>query len=262
MVVGLLFGSTVAWAGSKVQTGQFFETFGLKRLVPAAGEASVVYPDNYVGEDAKAPAKALLLGFFASWCKPCMAEFPQIQQIEAKYRDRGLVVIMVNIDRDGEGLEKATRYVKKQKPSFAVLSDRMNIVARRYFDDEFNLPASFLIAPDGRIKTMYVGGEASEIKRIEQDIRRMLGVHDEASNKKQVAKKSSKVGLRAKVTKVKGVKAWIDKGHRDGVAKEMNCRIAKKDGSEGRCHIERVVGSLARIRSEEGLASGDVVILK
>lgn len=42
--------------------------------------------------------KVLLLDFWASWCKPCIAEFPDIKKMIQKFEKRPLAVVGINVD--------------------------------------------------------------------------------------------------------------------------------------------------------------------
>ena len=42
----------------------------------------------------------MLVVFWASWATPVKAELPELKKIAAKYRDRGLEVIGVNLDNE------------------------------------------------------------------------------------------------------------------------------------------------------------------
>lgn len=40
----------------------------------------------------------LIINFWATWCKPCIAEMPYIQQAAQQYKDSGVKLIMVSLD--------------------------------------------------------------------------------------------------------------------------------------------------------------------
>ena len=45
--------------------------------------------------------KVVLLDYWATWCAPCVAEFPVLDRLEAEFGQRGLAVVAVSIDRTG-----------------------------------------------------------------------------------------------------------------------------------------------------------------
>ena len=44
--------------------------------------------------------KITLIDFWAGWCKPCRMENPNIVSVYDKYKDKGLEIIGVSLDRD------------------------------------------------------------------------------------------------------------------------------------------------------------------
>ena len=67
---------------------------GCSTLAAAAADA----PDPL--DLAHLRGKVVLLDFWASWCEPCRHSFPWLNEMQAKYADRGLVIIGVNVDRE------------------------------------------------------------------------------------------------------------------------------------------------------------------
>jgi len=41
--------------------------------------------------------RAILLNFWATWCEPCMQEMPSLRALEKHYKNRGLMVLAINI---------------------------------------------------------------------------------------------------------------------------------------------------------------------
>jgi thiol-disulfide isomerase/thioredoxin len=70
---------------------------GLAALAAAAGRA-------HGADDALDPSRfhgqVVLVDFWASWCGPCRQSFPWMSEMKAKYGERGLVVVAVDIDED------------------------------------------------------------------------------------------------------------------------------------------------------------------
>ncbi len=51
--------------------------------------------------------KVTILDFWAAWCKPCRAENPNVVRIYNKYKDKGLNILSVSLDRNADDWKKA-----------------------------------------------------------------------------------------------------------------------------------------------------------
>ncbi len=51
----------------------------------------------------------VLLDFWASWCAPCRATMPSLEALAARYKDKGVVLVGVSLDRTAED---ATSYLR------------------------------------------------------------------------------------------------------------------------------------------------------
>ncbi len=45
--------------------------------------------------------KVVILDYWATWCAPCKAEFPQLDRLQGRLADKGLAVVAVSLDRGG-----------------------------------------------------------------------------------------------------------------------------------------------------------------
>jgi len=59
--------------------------------------------------------KVVFLDFWATWCEPCVDVIPSIQALYEKYKDKGLVVIGMNVDDDQE---EAKRFAKEKELTY------------------------------------------------------------------------------------------------------------------------------------------------
>lgn len=55
--------------------------------------------------------KKLLVNFWASWCVPCRAEMPALDELAATYNSDTFMVLPVNLDIGEGGLEKAKKFL-------------------------------------------------------------------------------------------------------------------------------------------------------
>jgi peroxiredoxin len=121
---------------------------------------------NFTLEDLNGSSVALsdyrgqvvIVNLWASWCLPCRAEMPEIRDVYAANRDRGLVVLAVNSTIQDDEVE-ARAFVQEFGLTFPVLLDREDLVGRRYRLRA--LPTTFFIDRRGIIRTVIVGGPMS-----------------------------------------------------------------------------------------------------
>ncbi|MEW8586592.1 MAG: TlpA disulfide reductase family protein [Candidatus Thiodiazotropha sp.] len=115
--------------------------------------------------------KVVLLDFWASWCEPCRASFPWMNQMQTKYGSRGLQVIAINLDKD-HALAEA--FLNSNRAEFTIAFDPEGKVASQY--GLKGMPASFLIDEQGRILKSHIGFFHSEEGAREQEIRNVLNL--------------------------------------------------------------------------------------
>jgi thiol-disulfide isomerase/thioredoxin len=157
--------------------GQQAPSFQLRALNPEDAGGEFLRLDRFAGEEPEDPgSRAVLLSFFASWCGPCQKEMPLLQQLHRTYRDRGLRVISVSIDREEAGLAEARRQIRAARVTYPVLSDRFNLLARRYLGAASPLPSVFVVRRDGTIARVERGYGKDASTFLLREVQRALGV--------------------------------------------------------------------------------------
>ena len=48
--------------------------------------------------------KVLVLNFWATWCQPCVTETPSLSAFQRKFKDKGVVVLGISIDKNQESI--------------------------------------------------------------------------------------------------------------------------------------------------------------
>lgn len=138
---------------------------------PEAAGMPRVDLSSMVGSEADADqqAKAVLISFFATWCKPCKKEMPFLQQLSTEYKARGLRVLSVAIDKDEALWPQIADLVKLNQVTYPVVKDRYNLIARQYLGDKTALPSVFIIDKDGKVAMVKQGypNDAAEFLRAE-----------------------------------------------------------------------------------------------
>ncbi|AXT56231.1 TlpA family protein disulfide reductase [Aquimarina sp. MMG015] len=59
--------------------------------------------------------KTRVINFWATWCKPCVAELPYFELINSRYPDKEVEVILVSLDLPNQVETKLIPFVKKQR---------------------------------------------------------------------------------------------------------------------------------------------------
>ena len=112
--------------------------------------------------------KIVVLDFWATWCGPCIASFPGMQQAADKYGKDGDVVFLF-IDtwenvKDKE--DNASKFMEKKGYNFEVLMDNDDQVVAKYGVE--GIPTKFVLGPDGNIRFKSVGYNGSADKLVSE----------------------------------------------------------------------------------------------
>lgn len=107
--------------------------------------------------------RAVLINFWASWCEPCRAEMPSLQELSRAHSDT-LVVLAVNLK---ESEPTITRFVQRTDLRLPVLRDADGAIARAWGVRIY--PSTVLIDAKGRVKSVvrgevdWMGAEGREL---------------------------------------------------------------------------------------------------
>ena len=122
------------------------------------------------GAVPKLQGQVVLLDFWASWCDPCKASFPEMEKLHKAYTSRGLTILAVSVDEKRANME---RFLKANKISFATTRDaEQKLVAAV---DVQTMPTSFLIDRSGKIRFIHNGFRGEQtVKEYRQEIEQLL----------------------------------------------------------------------------------------
>ena len=105
-----------------------------------------------------------ILDFWASWCKPCRVENPNFVRIFNKYHEKGLEIISVSLDREGQKSAWVSAIEKDNLGWYNVsnLKFWQDPIAQLY--DISSIPATFVLDSEGKILATRLRGQALEAK--------------------------------------------------------------------------------------------------
>ncbi len=97
--------------------------------------------------------KPVFVNFWASWCPPCKAEMPDIEQSYEKHKAEGYVFLGINNAEDPTTVDNFVH--KQNRYTWTFVLDPDTKAADAYFVD--GIPASFFIDRNGIIRDTKVG---------------------------------------------------------------------------------------------------------
>jgi cytochrome c biogenesis protein CcmG/thiol:disulfide interchange protein DsbE len=116
--------------------------------------------------------RPVVVNMWASWCPPCKEEAPILQRLWTRYGPRGVVVLGVNTQ---DLTSKAKAFISEYKLTFPSVRDGTDDVPQSY--GTTNLPETFVIDPDGKMRFLPVRGglNAASERQIAEHLDRVLG---------------------------------------------------------------------------------------
>ena len=103
--------------------------------------------------------KIVLINLWTTWCPPCRAEMPALENAYKQYKDSGVVVLGLNVtNQDSE--KDIPPFVDEFGLTFPILLDRDGSVSALY--QLKGLPTTYFVNREGIIRTVVVGGPMNE----------------------------------------------------------------------------------------------------
>ena len=110
----------------------------------------------------------LVLNFWASWCGPCKTEAPILEGLWQKYRQRGLLVLGVDVQ---DLTDNARAFDEEFGLTFPSVRDGGDETMRRF--EVRGVPETFIIDREGRVAALRVG-PVTDPAQLEQAIEDVL----------------------------------------------------------------------------------------
>jgi peroxiredoxin len=139
---------------------------------PLSGEPA---PEFSLAARGGAPAslsryagQVVLLDFWATWCEPCRASFPEYQAIASRYAS-GVVVLAISEDEDESGIDA---FAAETGVRFPIVWDGDKALAQSYRLG--NMPTLFIIDKNGLIRFVHAGFRPGDQHQISAAIDSLL----------------------------------------------------------------------------------------
>lgn len=120
-------------------------------------------------ELSKLKGKVVYVDFWASWCTPCRKSFPWLNEINKKYKDQGLEIIGVNLDKSREPIDE---FLAKTPAEFTIAYDPSGGAASEY--KVMGMPSTYIIDRAGNIAFTHIGFRDKDKDELEGIVKELL----------------------------------------------------------------------------------------
>ena len=110
----------------------------------------------------------LVLNFWATWCPPCLQEVPKLNELYEGYKDRGVQVVGIALDKDS--LELVAPYVKEYRIEYPILVGNQQVLGG--LKNFKGVPTTLLFDREGKIRKRFDG--SFEVEQLEEGLQLLL----------------------------------------------------------------------------------------
>lgn len=102
--------------------------------------------------------KVVLVDFWATWCDPCKEEIPELVKLYPKLKDKGFVLL--GVDMDEEGAPAVKKFLAKQPIDYPLVLNGGERAPKGWTVP--GLPTAYLIGKDGTVRKRWFGEKDPE----------------------------------------------------------------------------------------------------
>ncbi len=108
--------------------------------------------------------KVLLINFWATWCKPCVKEFPELVKLYINYKDKSFELVFISVDVPEEVETKVIPFLKKQGVDFVSYYNKFDKPEEliNYIDKDWEgaIPSTYIYDKEGKLTSHILGSRS------------------------------------------------------------------------------------------------------
>ena len=185
----------------------------------------------------KPDVKLVAVDFYATWCRPCNAAIPKWKELQEKYGDKGLELIVVSVKSEGNCSQPP-----KWNPD-KIVCDYDGEITDAWYAQE--LPQAFLWSWQGNLLVAH-GTVDNVASAVEQYFKKIPRVYVEEGNDKNIYKmvrselaKKSKIEIVASNEERKALAELREKSYAGNYSDNMKCKVGEEVSANSRLVISR-----------------------
>ncbi|MEK6757058.1 MAG: TlpA disulfide reductase family protein [Bacteroidota bacterium] len=124
--------------------------------------------DGKTYELSKMKGNVVVVNFWATWCGPCRIEIPDFIEIYKKYKDKGVEIIGLSLDKGG--WDDVLPFLKTNTINYPIVLGSQKLASE--FGDVRFIPTTFFVDKNGYIVDRHVG--AMSKSQLESKIKSLL----------------------------------------------------------------------------------------
>jgi thiol-disulfide isomerase/thioredoxin len=150
-VMGFLFGTGLHTPVFGFIQGLVLKTGLIQPNIDEPSGADADYHFTLIDEDGRMVPftefenKVVFVNFWATWCPPCIAEMPDINDLYADMEGEGIAFVLISLDED---FQKAKNFIDRKGYDFPVY--QLGSPLPKVYESEA-IPTTYVLAPNGKI---------------------------------------------------------------------------------------------------------------
>ncbi|MBA7538835.1 Thiol-disulfide oxidoreductase ResA [subsurface metagenome] len=105
--------------------------------------------------------KVIFLNFWATWCPPCRAEMPSMEELYNRFASRDFEIVAVDLQ---EKNKQVSKFVNDNGLTFKILLDKTGNIGAAY--GARSIPTTYIIDRDGSVLARTLGGREWDTEEV------------------------------------------------------------------------------------------------